>query len=37
MEESNLNSKIENASILLTINKLNVYYGRKACGERSDH
>ena len=29
MQESNLNSKIENTSILLTINKLNVYYGKK--------
>ena len=29
MEESNLNSKSDNASTLLSINKLNVYYGRK--------
>jgi ABC-2 type transport system ATP-binding protein len=29
MSEINLNSKIENTSKLLTINKLNVYYGKK--------
>lgn len=29
MSEINLNSKIENTSRLLTINKLNVYYGKK--------
>jgi ABC-2 type transport system ATP-binding protein len=29
MQETNLNSKIENTSKLLTINKLNVYYAKK--------
>jgi ABC-2 type transport system ATP-binding protein len=29
MQETNLNSKIENTSKLLTINKLYVYYGKK--------
>jgi ABC-type phosphate transport system ATPase subunit len=29
MQETNPNSKIENTSKLLTINKLNVYYGKK--------